>query len=129
MLIVKEQKKSIDEQINGIPIVEEYADVFPKEVLGFPPSREMDFAIELMPGTGLVCVAPYRMTLAELAELKKHIEDLLEKKFIRPSVSPWGAPVLLVKKKDGSSRLCGITGSLIKSLSRIGTRCQELMIC
>jgi len=51
-------------------------------------------------------MAPYRMAPAELSELKKQIEDLLEKKFIRPSASPWGAPVLLVKRKDGSSRLC-----------------------
>ncbi|WVY99024.1 hypothetical protein V8G54_031175 [Vigna mungo] len=106
MLIVKEQKKSIDEQISGIPVVEEYADVFPEEVPGLPPSREVEISIDLMPGAGLVSVAPYRMAPAELAELKKQIEELLEKKFIRPSVSPWGAPMLLVKKKDGSSRLC-----------------------
>ena len=66
----------------------------------------MDFTIDLILGSGPVYMAPYRMTPAELAELKKQIEDLLEKKFIRPSASPWGAPVLLVKKKDGSSRLC-----------------------
>ncbi|WVZ24158.1 hypothetical protein V8G54_002702 [Vigna mungo] len=106
MLIVKEQKKRIDEQINGIHVVEEYADVFPEEVPGLSSSREVEFAIDLLPGAGLVSVALYRMAPAELAELKKQIEDLLEKKFIRPSVSPWGAPMLLVKKKDGSSRLC-----------------------
>jgi len=66
----------------------------------------VDFTIDLIPGAGPVSMAPYRMTPAELAELKKQIEDLLEKKFIRPSASPWGALVLLVKKKDDSSRLC-----------------------
>ncbi|XP_014490298.1 uncharacterized protein LOC106753030 [Vigna radiata var. radiata] len=76
MLIVKEQKKSIDELINGIPVVEEYVDVFPEEVPGLPPSREVEFAIDLMPGAGPISVAPYRMAPAELAELKKQIEDL-----------------------------------------------------
>ena len=80
--------------------------VFPNEVPRLPPSRDVNFAIDLVPGVGPVSMAPYRMAPAELAELKKQIEDLLEKRFIRPSASPWGAPVLLVKKKDGSSRLC-----------------------
>jgi len=66
----------------------------------------VDFTIDLIPGAGPVSMAPYRMAPAELAELKKQIEDLLEKNFIRPSASPWGTSVLLVKKKDGSSRLC-----------------------
>ena len=71
-----------------------------------PPSRDVDFAIDLIPRAGPISMAPYRMASTELAGLKKHIEDLLEKKFIRPSASTWGAPILLVKKKDGSSRLC-----------------------
>ena len=71
-----------------------------------PPEREVEFSIDLVPGTKPVSMAPYRMSASELAELKKQLEDLLEKKFVRPSVSPWGAPVLLVKKKDGSMRLC-----------------------
>ena len=66
----------------------------------------MDFSIDLIPGAGPISMTPYRMAPAELVELKKQIEDLLEKKFFRPSASPWGAPVLLIKKKDGSSRLC-----------------------
>jgi len=86
--------------------MEEFADVFPEEVPGLLPSWEVEFAIDLVPRAGPVSVAPYQMSSAELAELKKQIEDLLKKKFIRPSVSPWGAPLLLVKKKDGSSRLC-----------------------
>ena len=88
------------------PVVREFSYVFPDEVPGLPPSREIEFSIDLVRGAGLVSIAPYRMTPAELAELKKQIEELLEKQFIRPSVSPWGAPVLLVKKKDGSSKLC-----------------------
>ena len=71
-----------------------------------PPKREVEFSIDLVPGTKPVSMAPYRMSASELAELKKQLEDLLDKKFVRPSVSPWGAPVLLVKKKDGSMRLC-----------------------
>nr|KYP67693.1 Transposon Ty3-G Gag-Pol polyprotein [Cajanus cajan] len=66
----------------------------------------MEFSIDLVSGAGPVSVAPYRMALAELVELKGQLEDLLEKQLVRLSVSPWGAPVLLVKKKDGGSRLC-----------------------
>nr|KYP61005.1 Retrotransposable element Tf2 [Cajanus cajan] len=68
--------------------------------------RDVEFSIDLVPGAGPVSVAPYRMAPAELVELKKQIKDLLEKQMVRPSVSPWGAPVLLVKKKDGGARLC-----------------------
>ena len=95
-----------EERITVIHVVREFEDVFPEEVPSLPPRREVEFSIDLVPGAGLVSIAPYRMTLAELVELKKQIEDLLEKQFIRPSASPWGAPVLLVKKKDGSIRLC-----------------------
>nr|KYP54727.1 Transposon Ty3-G Gag-Pol polyprotein [Cajanus cajan] len=66
----------------------------------------MEFGIDLVPGAGPVSVAPYRMAPAKLMELKGQLEDLLAKQLVRPSVSPWGAPVLLVKKKDGGSRLC-----------------------
>ena len=71
-----------------------------------PPEREVEFSIDLVPGMNPVSMTPYRMSASELAELKKQLEDLLDKKFVRPSVSPWGAPVLLVKKKDGNMRLC-----------------------
>jgi len=87
-------------------MVDEYVDVFPEEILELPRSKDVDFTIDLIPGAGPVSMAPYRMAPTELAELKKQIEDLLEKKFIRPSASPWGAPILLVKKKDVGSRLC-----------------------
>jgi len=94
------------EATSVIPIVQDFGDVFPEEVPGLPPNREVEFSIDLVPGTGPVSMAPYRMAPAELVELKKQIEELMEKQFIRPSTSPWGALVLLVKKKDGSSRLC-----------------------
>ncbi|XP_027905594.1 uncharacterized protein LOC114165125 [Vigna unguiculata] len=106
MAVAKPEKKSATEVIQSIPVASEYADVFPDEVLGLPPSRDIDFTIDLIPGAGPVFMAPYRMAPTELAELKKQIEEPLEKQFIRPSASPWGAPILLVKKKDGSSRHC-----------------------
>jgi len=87
-------------------VVQEFMDVFPDDIPGLPPKREIEFAIDLIPGASPVSISPYRMAPTELAELKKQLEDLLEKQFIKPSVSPWGALVLLVKKKDGSSRLC-----------------------
>jgi len=106
MIVAQAEKMSTTEKINRIPVVDEYEDVFPDEILELLPSRDVDFSIDLIPGVGPDSMAPYRMTPAELAKLKKQIEDLLEKKFIRPSASPWGAPVLLVKKKYGSSRFC-----------------------
>ncbi|MCI68574.1 enzymatic polyprotein, partial [Trifolium medium] len=75
--------------------------VFPGDVSDVPPEREVEFAIDFIPGTSPISMAPYRMSASKLKELKKQLEELLEKKFIHPCVSPWGAPVLLVKKKDG----------------------------
>ncbi|XP_058726068.1 uncharacterized protein LOC131597384 [Vicia villosa] len=92
--------------IDELLVVREFPEVFPDEIPDVPPEREVEFGIDLVPGTRPVSMAPYRMSASELAELKKQLEELLEKKFVRPSVSPWGAPVLLVKKKDGSMRLC-----------------------
>ncbi|XP_052734099.1 uncharacterized protein LOC128196647 [Vigna angularis] len=87
-------------------VLDEFPDVFPEEIPGLPPTREVEFTIDLVTTAAPISVQPYRMAPAELVELKKQIEELMEKQFIRPSVSPWGALVLLVKKKDGSSRLC-----------------------
>ncbi|GJV35222.1 putative reverse transcriptase domain-containing protein [Tanacetum coccineum] len=81
-------------------------DVFPEELPGIPPIRDVEFNIELIPGAEPISKAPYRMAPIELKELKDQLQELLERGFIRPSVSPWGAPVLFVKKKDGSMRLC-----------------------
>ncbi|KAK1414363.1 hypothetical protein QVD17_16561 [Tagetes erecta] len=92
--------------IDSYPIVREYPDVFPEELPGLPPDREIEFTIDLIPGTEPISKAPYRMAPLELKELKEQLQELLELGFIRPSVSPWGAPVLFVKKKDGSMRLC-----------------------
>ncbi|XP_028216617.1 uncharacterized protein LOC114398639 [Glycine soja] len=91
--------------VSDIPIVREFPEVF-EEVSGLPPEREVEFSIDLVPGTGPISIAPYRMSPVELSELKKQLEEILEKQFVRPSVSPWGALVLLVKKKDGTMRLC-----------------------
>ena len=92
--------------LEEVPVVREYLDVFPKDLPGLPPDREIEFEIELAPGTEPVSIAPYRMTPTEMKELKIQMEELVRKGFIRPSTSPWGAPVLFVKKKDGSLRLC-----------------------
>ena len=95
-----------DLKLEDIPIVREYPDVFPEDLPGLPPEKEVEFTIDLVPGTSPMSKAPYRMALVELKELKVQLQELLDKGFIRPSVSPWGAPVLFVKKKDGSMRLC-----------------------
>ncbi|KAL0558700.1 hypothetical protein IC582_003280 [Cucumis melo] len=98
--------REVDVSLSSEPVVRDYPDVFPEELPGLPPHREVEFAIELEPGTVPISRAPYRMAPAELKELKVQLQELLDKGFIRPSVSPWGAPVLFVKKKDGSMHLC-----------------------
>ncbi|XP_070029884.1 uncharacterized protein [Nicotiana sylvestris] len=89
-----------------VPVVNEFLDVFPDELPGIPSDRETDFGIDVIPRTQPISIPPYRMAPAELKELKEQLKDLLEKGFIRPSVSPWGAPVLFVRKKYGSLRMC-----------------------
>ncbi|KAL0560579.1 hypothetical protein IC582_000988 [Cucumis melo] len=98
--------REVDVSLSSEPVVRDYPDVFPKELPRLPPHREVEFAIELEPGTVPISRAPYRMAPEELKELNVQLQELLNKGFIRPSVSPWGAPVLFVKKKDGSMRLC-----------------------
>jgi hypothetical protein len=73
---------------------------------GMPPNRDIEFVIKLKPGTAPIYKTPYRMATSELAELKEHINELLEKGFISPNSSPWGAPVIFVPKNDGTQRLC-----------------------
>ena len=92
--------------LEDFPVLQEFRDVFPSKLSGMPPPRIVDFYIDLVLGAQLVSRAPYRMTTNELNELKIQLEELLEKGHIRPSVSPWGAPVVFVKKKDESLRLC-----------------------
>jgi len=91
--------------LKSIPVVQDFSEVF-QEVPGLPPDREIEFAIEPLPGTAPISKAPYRMVPMELIELKKQLQELLDKRLIRPSVSPWGTLVLFVRTKDGSVRLC-----------------------
>ncbi|WMV08788.1 hypothetical protein MTR67_002173 [Solanum verrucosum] len=88
-----------------VPIFNELSEVFPDDLPGVLPEREIDFGIDLLPDTQHISTLPYHMALEELKELKEQLEDLLNKGFIRPSISPWGAPVLFVQKKDGSLHL------------------------
>ncbi|KAH0710891.1 hypothetical protein KY284_012318 [Solanum tuberosum] len=92
--------------IESITVVNEFLDVFPEDLPGVPPEKDIDLGIDLLPDTQPISIPPYRMAPAELKELKEQLNDLLEKGFIRPSHSPWGAPILFVKKKDGSLRMC-----------------------
>ena len=87
-------------------VVRDYPDLFPEELPGMPPDREIEFLIDLIPGTGPISKRPYKMPVNELAELKEQIRELQAKGFIRQSSSPWGAPVLFVEKKDGTLRMC-----------------------
>ncbi|XP_075489589.1 uncharacterized protein LOC142528426 [Primulina tabacum] len=91
--------------IYDLPVVCEFPNVFTDDIPGFHPIREVEFGIELVPGTAPISHAPYRLAPSEMRELKQQLQDLLDKGYIRSSVSPWGAPVLFVKKKDGSMRL------------------------
>ena len=84
----------------------EYVDVFPDELPGLPPQRVVDFGIELHPGISPISMTPHRMAPVELHELRVQLQELLDKGFIRPSTSPWGAPILFAKKKDKTLRLC-----------------------
>ena len=85
--------------LDEIPVIREFPDVFPDDIAGLPLEREVEFTIDLIPGTEPISIPPYRMALAELRELKAQLEELLSKAFIRPSISPWGAPILFVKKE------------------------------
>ncbi|XP_071914143.1 uncharacterized protein [Coffea arabica] len=93
-------------KLEDMPVISKYPDVFPEELESLPPEREIEFKVDLVPGTTPISKTPYRMAPAELKELKVQLQDLLERGFIHESESPWGAPVLFVKKKDGSLRLC-----------------------
>ena len=93
-------------RLEDISVVREFSNVFPEDLPSIALDREIDFQIELAPGTEPISKAPYRMDPLELKEFRVHMEELVSKGFVRPSTSPWGAPVLFVKKKDGSVRLC-----------------------
>ncbi|GKB62880.1 putative reverse transcriptase domain-containing protein [Tanacetum coccineum] len=98
--------KSGEKQLEDVPIVRDFPKVFPEDLSGLPPTRQVEFHIDLMPGAALVARAPYRLAPSKMKELSKQLQELSDKGFIRPSSSPWGASVLFVKKKDGSFRMC-----------------------
>ncbi|GJV61444.1 putative reverse transcriptase domain-containing protein [Tanacetum coccineum] len=102
----KEEDKSERKQIEDVPIVRDFPEVFPEDLPGLPPTRPVEFQIDLVPGAAPVARAPYRLAPSEMKELSEQLQELSDKGFIRPSSSPWGAPVLFVKKKDGSFRMC-----------------------
>jgi hypothetical protein len=93
-------------QGSELPVVTEFPDVLPEELPGMPPDRDIEFVNELKPSTTLIYKTPFRMTTPKFVELKEYIKELLEKGFIRPSSSPWEAPLIFVPKKDGTQRLC-----------------------
>ena len=100
-------KEKIDEvDVHEVSIVNEFLDVFPEELPELLPNKEVEFTIDLLPGTKPISIPLYRMAPVELKELKEQLQDLLNKGFIQPSTSSWGAPMLFVKKKDGLLRLC-----------------------
>ncbi|GKA95806.1 putative reverse transcriptase domain-containing protein [Tanacetum coccineum] len=102
-ITTKEAKdKSEGKRLEDVPIPE----VFPEDLPGIPPARQVEFQIDLVPGAAPVARAPYRLAPSEMKELAKQLQELSDKGFIMPSSSPWGAPVLFVKKKDGSFRMC-----------------------
>ncbi|GKC38714.1 putative reverse transcriptase domain-containing protein [Tanacetum coccineum] len=100
------QDKSGEKRLEDVPIIKDFSKVFPEDFLGLPPTRQMEFQIDLMPGVAPVARAPYRLAPSEMKELSEQLQELSDKGFIRPSSSPWGAPVLFVKKKDESFRMC-----------------------
>ncbi|GKD18474.1 hypothetical protein Tco_1207632, partial [Tanacetum coccineum] len=97
----------VDEpRINDIPVARDITDVFPEDLLGLPPQQQVEFRIDLVPAATSVAKSPYRLAPSEMQELFEQLQELQDKGFIRPSHSPWGAPVLFMKKKDGSFRMC-----------------------
>nr|GEY14387.1 DNA/RNA polymerases superfamily protein [Tanacetum cinerariifolium] len=102
----KGEDKLRGKQLKDVPIVCDFPKVFLEDLQGLPLARPMQFQIDLIPGAALVARAPYRLAPSEMKELSEQLQELSDKGFIRPSSSPWGAPVLFVKKKDGSLRMC-----------------------
>nr|GEX80023.1 putative reverse transcriptase domain-containing protein [Tanacetum cinerariifolium] len=100
------EKKQVKKQLQDVPVICNFPEVFPDDLPGLPPPRQVEFKIELMPGAAPVACVPYRLALSEQKELSNQLKELSEKGFICPSSSPWGALVLFVKKKDGSFRMC-----------------------
>ncbi|GJZ58312.1 putative reverse transcriptase domain-containing protein [Tanacetum coccineum] len=102
----KSEDKSEEKQLEDVPIVRDFPEVFPEDLPGIPPTRQVEFQIDLVPGAAPVARVPYLLAPSKMKELLNQLHELSDKGFIRPSSSPWGAPVLFVKKKDGSFRMC-----------------------
>ncbi|GJT46329.1 putative reverse transcriptase domain-containing protein [Tanacetum coccineum] len=100
------EKEPKEKHLEDVPVIRDFPEVFPDDLPGLPPPRQVEFKIELVPGVAPVARAPYRLAPSEMKELADQLQELSEKGFIRPSSSPWGAPVLFVKKKDGTFRMC-----------------------
>ncbi|GKF44185.1 hypothetical protein Tco_0130737 [Tanacetum coccineum] len=100
------EMKSDEKRLEDIPVVREFSEVFLENLLGLPPVRQVEFQIDLILGAVHVARAPYRLSPSEMQELSNQLQELADRGFIRPSRLPWGAPVLFVKKKDGSFRMC-----------------------
>ncbi|GJT89313.1 putative reverse transcriptase domain-containing protein [Tanacetum coccineum] len=100
------EKRSKEKRLEDVPVICDFPEVFPEELPGLPLPRQVEFRIDLVPGAAPVACAPYRLAPSEMRELSVQLQELLEKGFIRPSSSPWGAPILFVKKKDGSFSMC-----------------------
>nr|GFC91304.1 putative reverse transcriptase domain-containing protein [Tanacetum cinerariifolium] len=107
-------KVADEKKLDDIRVVRDFLEVFPDDLSGLPPVREIEFRIDLIPGALPVVKSPYRLAPSEMSELSSQLKELQEKGFIRPSHSPWGAPVLFVKKKDGAMRMCIDNGELNK---------------
>ena len=124
MALALESKRG---QVNleNIPVVKEFPYVFPEDLPGLPPEREVDLVIEVLPGTVPISRAPYRMAPTKLKELKPQLQELLDKGFVRPNVSPWGAPILFVKKKYGTLRMCIDYRKINKVIVKNKYRCRE----
>nr|GEZ38549.1 putative reverse transcriptase domain-containing protein [Tanacetum cinerariifolium] len=99
-LIIRDEKR-----LEDIPVVKEFPYIFPKDLPGLPPIRQAEFQIDLIPGAAPIARTPYRLAPSEMQELSNQLQELTDRGFIRPSTSPWGAPVLFVKKKYGSFRM------------------------
>nr|GEV45935.1 putative reverse transcriptase domain-containing protein [Tanacetum cinerariifolium] len=100
------EDKSKEKRLEDVPIVQDFLEVFLKDLPGIPPTRQVEFQIDLIPSAPPVVLAPYRLAPSEMKELSDQLKELADKGCIRPSSSPWGASVLFVKKKDGSFRMC-----------------------
>ncbi|GKF51096.1 hypothetical protein Tco_0147563, partial [Tanacetum coccineum] len=100
------EDKSEKKRLKDVPVVRDFPEVFPKDLPGIPPTRQVEFQIDLILGATLIARAPYRLAPSEMKELSEQLQELSDKGFIRPSSLPWGPPVLFVKKKDGSFRMC-----------------------